>query len=293
MRSPEPIRPNRSFLQFGSSAALASLILVTSVITLHALQADKPWLELQDGQFTVWYRPGYGRDAEFVSSWLRRVEELMATKYALSSTGYHVDFYLHSEPMQYATVGRATNVCCTGKTATIHYLAPSAVAWKTTAGATSLGFAYDENYHAKVITHEYISMAHVAAQDARINGGWMYRSAPRWFWQGLQEYDAVFGSSAFNRETVGRRLLEVVRKKPMEFTCCQDGLPTIVDETNGGAAFAWFLSQRLGDDVHNRILRSFERTFAEALAAEIRPIGIPELFAEFAEWLRDRKVPSP
>jgi hypothetical protein len=73
----------------------------------------------------------------------------------------------------------------------------------------------------------------------------------------------------------------------MDFTCCQDGLVNIADETNGGAAFAWFLAQRFGDDVHNRILRSSAPTFAEALAAEIRPLGIPELFSEFMEWLHE------
>lgn len=282
---------NGRCLLFESSAALVSVIMMC-LSPVHGRQAVNSWLELKADKFTVWYRTGYDEDAEFVRAWLRRVEALMTAKYSVTSTGHHVDFYLHSEPMQYATVGRATNICCTGKIATIHYLAPSAPAWKATVGTTSLGFSYDENYHAKVITHEYISMGHLAAQNLRLNGGWMYRSAPRWFWQGLQEYDAIFGSSVFNRETVGPRLLEVVRTRPMDFTCCQDGLAIIADETNGGAAFAWFLARRLGDDVHNRILRSSAPTFAEALAAEIRPLGIPALFSEFMEWLKDGKVPS-
>jgi hypothetical protein len=136
-------------LSFGFPAVLA--LIVMCVATVHGRQPEQPWLELKGEQFTVWYRAGYGEDAEFVRSWLLRVEALMSSRYALAGTGYHVDFYLHAEPMQYATVGRATNICCTGKVGRIHYLAPSAPAWKTTVGTTSLGFPYDENYHAKVI----------------------------------------------------------------------------------------------------------------------------------------------
>jgi hypothetical protein len=118
--------------RYGSCAALMSLIM-TCLSPVHGRQAQNPWLELKAAQFTVWYRTGYDEDAEFVGLWLLRAEALMTEKYSVTSTGRHVDFYLHSEPMQYANVGRATNICCTGTIATIHYLAPSAPAWKATA----------------------------------------------------------------------------------------------------------------------------------------------------------------
>ena len=62
---------------FGFSALLA--LIVMCVATVHGRQPEQPWLELKGDQFTVWYRAGYGEDAEFVRSWLLRVEARMSS----------------------------------------------------------------------------------------------------------------------------------------------------------------------------------------------------------------------
>ena len=51
-----------------------------------------------------------------------------------------------------------------------------------------------------------------------------YYSAPEWFVQGLQEYDAIFHTTHTNRVLTAERLFEWAKKNSNTFTCCSPNL---------------------------------------------------------------------
>jgi hypothetical protein len=109
-----------------------------------------------------------------VGQWAIRLK----SKYGVAFAGFHISFYLYPTPTKSANVGQANLQCCAKsadgiKTGTISYLAPSAPAWKTSLGLTSLKLPKDENYHAKVMMSEYITVGHYVVQESRsTSGGW-------------------------------------------------------------------------------------------------------------------------
>ena len=102
--------------------------------------------------------------------------------------------------------------------------------------------------------------------------------------QGLQEYDAIFHSTEFNRLS---SLHDFAKSGPRirdGSACCRDGLPEISDVYNGGALFMWYLAERFGEDIHRRLLQNTRSTFALALAEETKSSDIASLFEDFRKW---------
>ena len=164
-------------------------------------------------------------------------------------------------------------------------LAPSAPVWREADLKSSLGLPKaGEDYHAKVMMSEYISIGHYAVQDSRPAGAWRYHDAPQWFTQGLQEYDAILHTTESNRDMTLRRLLEWARNNSGRFVCCAPTL-SIADVYNGGATFMAFLAAEFGEDIHARLLRNGASSFDAALTDETKPYSRQELFDRFRKWL--------
>jgi hypothetical protein len=247
------------------------------------------FIESKAGNYSVFYQPGYEKDLEFARTWLDRAEALLKEKYGVSFTGYRISVYLYPDPKPGADTGTANLKCCTAvgasKTGVISFLAPSAPVWKDLHGLTSLRLPKDENYQAKVLLSEYITVGHYVVQDARTkSSAWRYYSAPDWFVQGLQEYDGIFHTTDANRETAGAALLAWARSHPAAFQCCDWGLK-ISDVYNGGAVFVTFLAVQFGEDIHARLLRDDSPTFIDALKNQTKLDSLPELFTKFQAWL--------
>jgi hypothetical protein len=252
------------------------------------------WIEAKSHNYSIFYQSGYEKDVEFTRTWLNRAEDLLKSKYGVAYAGFHISFYLYPAPAKSADVGVANLQCCSKsadgtKTGTISYLAPSAPAWKNSTSLTSLKLPRDENYHAKVMMSEYITVGHYVVQESRPAGGWRYYTAPEWFVQGLQEYDGIFHTTAQNRDTTGAKLLEWARNNASKFACCSPNL-AISDVYNGGATFMAFLAAQFGEDIHSRLLRDSAATFDAALANQTKPYQLPELFEKFKLWLANTKV---
>lgn len=247
--------------------------------------AQAQWIESKSANYSVFYQSGYEKDVVFTRTILDQAEDL----YGIPFTGFHVAVYLYPAPTQYAHTGLANLRCCSRgadgiKTGTISYLAPSASAWKDATG-TSLGLPKDENYHAKVLVSEYITVGHYVVQESRVKtGGWRYPSAPEWFTQGPQEYDGIFHTTDVNREVTKAALFAWARSRPSVFECSSSGL-AISDVYNGGATFMAFLAAKFGEDIHARLLRDTSTSFDEAFENQTRPYHLPELFEEFRSWL--------
>lgn len=253
------------------------------------------WSESKSAHYTVFYQAGYEKDVTFTRTWLDRAEDLMKTKYGVSPDHYHISVYLLPAPAgDIDAVQSGRNQCCTRssdriKTGTIKLLTISAPVWKKSDLKSSLGLPKaGEDYHAKVLLSEYIPIGHYAAQDSRVSGGWSYYSAPNWFVQGLQEYDAIFHTTDYNRTTTARRLFEWAKRNSTKFSCCAPQLQ-LADDYNGGAAFVAFLAEKFGEDIHARLLRNPAATFEEALASETKTHSPRELFDLFQKWLNEKQ----
>jgi hypothetical protein len=125
-------------------------------------------------------------------------------------------------------------------------------------------------------------------QDSRTPGGWEYYSAPEWFVQGLQEYDAIFHSTNINGTLTSERLLRWAKANSTSFSCCSPNLE-ITDAYNGGATFMAFLASEFGESIHTRLLRNRADTFEAAWAEETQPYSPQQLFEQFRKWLDTTK----
>jgi hypothetical protein len=265
---------------------------VAAIVLGLCLPEYAQFIESKAANYSVFYPSGYDKDLEFARTWLDRAETVLRQKYGVAFAGYHVDVYLYPEPNERANTGTANLKCCSGKTGVISFLAPSAPIWKDFHGLTSLRLPKDENYQAKVLMSEYITVGHYIVQDHRAKaGGWRYYSAPNWFVQGLQEYDGIFHTTDANRETTGAALLAWAKSHPDAFKCCESGLQ-ISDVYNGGAAFVAFLAAQYGESVHARLLRDDSATFMAALENQIQPDSLQELFVKFQGWLAKPTLPA-
>jgi hypothetical protein len=243
-------------------------------------------LQLQSGALTVIYESGYEADAAFAQEWWGAANRLADAKYHVQISGYVVTVAMHSEPTPEADTSRALVRCCTALTngtraAAIEYLSPSAPAWKVGNLRSSLGSAkISGDYHAKVLMSEYAPLIYRTVQDRRTEG-WR-GDAPQWFVQGLEEYDAIYHTTEYNRTETATRLLAWAQRNRAGFQCCDGGLQTN-DPYNGGATFMAFLANAFGEDVHRGLLASSAPTFRSALETATKPLN--ELFADFLAWL--------
>jgi hypothetical protein len=259
--------------------------------------AQSPWIEARSAHYSVFYQAGFDDDVRRVRAWADETERVMKDKYGVVPLHYRMSIYLHPTPTTGADVNTAHNHCCRSvgngdSIGMIDMLASSAAAMKDTTAHSSLGMPKSsDDYHAKILISEYIPIGHFEAQNARPSGGWKYYTAPNWFVQGLQEYDAIFHSTATNRDTTAKRLSAWAAANAPVFSCCAPDL-AITNAYNGGAAFMTFLAVQFGEGVHARLLRSGAPTFADALTEQTKPYNRSQLFGLFQQWL-GRGAPAP
>jgi hypothetical protein len=277
------------------SRGVRSAWILAAFIALSVTASSQGQQSSTTAHYSILARGGADGDVRFAQRWLDAAEQLMAAKYHVVPDRYHISVNLLYRPEnEIDTTQSGQNRCCATdgqgrKTGTILLLGPSAPIWKERPLLSSLGLPKDgEDYHAKVLMSEYIPVGHYAVQDSRPAGGWQYYSAPQWFVQGLQEYDAIYHTTETNRTQTAAALLKWARQNEGRFACCTSGID-LVDAYNGGAAFMAFLAAEFGEHVHERILRNEARTFDEALTSETRPYSRADLFTRFRTWVADTK----
>ncbi len=264
---------------------LPCVLLFASFVNMQA----QSWLKEDNGQYTIYYVQEYEQDVKFVRTWLDQAERLMLDKYDLQRHGYDISVYLPPAPTQYTNRGLATLLCCSQNTGEIHYMTPSAPAY----GVGALGSLRlpADDYHAKTLIHEYITVGHtrVSADKPR---GFRYYSAPSWFVQGLQEYDGTFHSTESNRTDGFEQLLDYADRRLQDtFHCCH----TLAFDSEtfgttsayfGGAFLMKFLADRFGEGIHVGLLKNEHPTFTEALTDELASRGssVSEAFGDFQRW---------
>ena len=269
------------------SRGLRCVCVLAAVVGLSLTTESQGQKALTTDHYAVVTRDGAEADLTFARRWLDAAEKLMASKYHIVPDRYRISVNLLYRPENDIDATQSgQNRCCSTddqgrKTGTIFLLGPSAPIWKERQLMSSLGLPKDgEDYHAKVLMSEYIPIGHYAVQDSRLTGGWQYYSAPEWFVQGLQEYDAIYHTTETNRTQTANTLMKWARQNEGRFACCSKGIE-LADPYNGGAALMAFLAAELGEGIHERLLRSGASTFDEALANETKPYSQAELLSRF------------
>ena len=248
-------------------------------IAIAANTLARQWLKDENEQYTIYYVQEYESDVAFVRTWLNRAERLMLEKYGIARHGYDISVYLPPAPTQRTNKGRATLLCCSNNTGEIHYMTPSAPAYGS-GSLGGLGLSADD-YHAKTLIHEYITVGHTRVSEDKPRG-FEYYSAPSWFHQGLEEYDGMFHSTKSNRTTGYERLLDHADKR-LRDTFYSFGSSSIYF---GGVLLLRFLAEQHGEDIHSELLSSGQPTFANALAEELDLRGrtASEAYEDFQRW---------
>ena len=176
----------------------------------------------------------------------------------------------------------------------IPYVTPSAPAWSA---ATHWGVlqAPAGDFHAKNLMHEYIhAVQHtIRVGETEKRRPWDY--LPLWVTEGLAEFEGGAHTTDFYR-TVGyerliRYVVEAVPDQVMLHETLAETSPATITTTDiyfGGHLLVYWLADAIGEDVHARLLRYTQDTFAEALAAELAAAGmtVPEAWTAFKAWLR-------
>jgi len=272
--------------EFARSVTLAALSLM-----FVAPRAGCQWLEAKGNGYSIFYQKGFENDVPFARTWADRAEVVMRDKYHVARNPYRVSIYLHPAAAGGIDVSSARNRCCSASiagdsAAIIDMLAPSAPAMRAASAISSLGFPKNsDSYQAKILMSEYIPLGHYAVQNERPAGGWKYYSAPNWFVQGLQEYDAIMHTTDSNRTATAAALSKWILSHTTVVACCAQDLQ-ISDDYNGGAAFMAFLAAEFGEDVHRKLLASSASTFTAALTEQTAPNSRSQLFERFQQWLR-------
>ena len=260
------------------------VVLLSAWLSTANTLAQQPWLTEDNGQYTIYYVREYEQDVEFVRGWMDHTESLMLSKYDLQRTGFHISIYLHPAPTNRAGVGLATLLCCSSGTGQIHYMTPSAPAWEEAqkrGTTTSLGEPFDDDYHAAVLIHEYITVGYQRISDDK-SRGFRYYSAPAWFYQGLEQHDGMFHSTEANRTTGYERLIDYagIRLRDAFYSFGSS------DVYNGGALLMKFMADQYGEGFHVDLLKSQQPTFAQALDKEFaeRDRTVSEAYDDFERW---------
>ena len=241
----------------------STLVVIVLLIVAVSASAQSQWLESKSAHYTVFYQAGFEKDSAIIRTWLDQIEKFMKSKYKVTPDHYQISVYLLPAPEGRININQSgENECCTRgpngiQTGTIRLLSMSAPVWKDSNLKSSLGLLKSsEDYHYKVLMAEYIPIAHYAAQDAKKRGGWNYYSAPEWFVQGLQEYDAIFHTTEHNRTANVPASEQWAQRNAQKFSCCSPTLET-ADPHNTGAAFLRFLAAEFGE--------AFARGYCEVL----------------------------
>lgn len=159
---------------------------------------------------------------------------------------------VYAVPAKRANEGTAT-LETKGLEANLHLLAPS----KHSSNArTSVGEPKDENYFERLIAHEVYTIALQALFRTK-DKGWTFYRAPRWFYQGIQEYLALTRSNEHARTVTLAKYRAAAKADPRRHDSAYVG---------GALKIAYFV-ERYGWKKLVRLMKSDKPTFGRAFHA--------------------------
>ena len=253
--------------------------------------------------FDVHYSASIKNDAKKVKWFLSKAIESMTREFSNCSpkkllSMSHIRVHVYSKETAKARAGRATldypRRSAKKYIGELHYFAPSKHP-KTTGHTTLLGEPFDDNYHWRVLAHEYGSvLLHLicATKQKGWNDIW---SAPSWFVQGYQEYIGIECSSPHARSVTKQRYVQNVVDRPEQVRLKEgeSGSSLIVDNVYiGGVALLIFMHDVYGRSACQRVLKSKKDAFEEALVSELG-VSVDQLYERWLIWLKKPKKVIP
>jgi hypothetical protein len=260
-----------------------------ATVTITQAASVNEWSELNAGWFSVLYDRRYPADAEKTRGWVENARRLVGEKYRLGDLGRRVTVYLFPEPATFGDNWRVDEgtafMTNDHQGAYIFYLTPSSPRYARQ--KSSLGIAKDtDDYHAKVIVHEFSHVIQAALLDRSGNTS-SFISPLR---EHLAEYDGLYHSTATNRARALSLLRSWASRNDQTIICCStlgDVSSIRIDEIyNAGALLMAFLAEKFGEGVHERLMSTRETSLAAAILAAGPFPSLDTLFNEMREWAR-------
>ena len=248
------------------------------------------WRETTIESVFVQYTEPYESDVARVSPWICRAAKVRARKYELTSYKPPVRLRLHPSPTPRADQHLTMYGYWHGAPAAeIDALTPSADAWSW--GGTSLaGLPVDtDDYREKNIVHEFTHAVQVS-----IWGEPRDTAYPKWWFEGLPEFDGVFCTTAVNRSEASAALVRLVkprlRKPPVGTAEEIDEALSLDGGYSAGPLFAWFLADQCGEQIHCQLLRGATNAalFWSDLLRMTKTQSPSTLYDKFFDWLAVR-----
>lgn len=251
------------------------LALSPGIAAADALSCD---FELKSDGFTICHDERYPQDAEFAREVLDRATTRFRARYGVQGTFTTV-----------YQVGEPTSVDCGGHQIRIQpgsalncggdrvYLM-SRSAPEMNRCCTQLGFHFQsDEYYVTVLTHEY--------STAFQHNFPSFYSKPRWFYDGLEQYEGFF---AVGRPNVWRLAAEKTYND--NAISCGQGLMgealTITEPYAAGATYFRYLADRFGEQIHIDMIRD-GRADASQILADLIEESPCETFEHFRTWMID------
>jgi len=231
------------------------------------MDADS-WLE----QHATWTSQGDppGEDVSIVRQIVREALEDLAVEFEDAGglellSDVRLEVVVHGKPAavvcngETVHVGGGTALTCTGgrSAATIHILALSR---HSPTAHTNVGEPMDRAYFHKTLVHE-ISILFLWRITRQKVTGWGMWTAPRWFYDGYEDYLSLIRSTPHSREVT---LPKYRARAQMNLAA---GAP--VDVYVQGALILEYMHERFGHAKLVSLLRSEQPTFARALRATL------------------------
>ena len=226
--------------------------------------------------FTICHDERFPDDAEFARSVLDRAATRFRSRYGVQGTFTTV--YLVGEPTNVDCAGREFQIQpglalnCGGDE--VYLMSRSAPEMDTC--CTQLGFHFQsDEYQITVLTHEYST-----AFQHNFSG---FYSKPRWFYDGLQQYEGFF---AVGNPNVWRQAAEKTYND--NAIGCGQGLTgetlTITEPYAAGATYFRYLADTFGEQIHIDMIRD-GRADASQILADLIEESPCETFGHFRNWM--------
>lgn len=197
--------------------------------------------------------------------------------------GFKCDIHLHSQPTSLASETQATGINGTtdGTDATyyleIHLFAPSA---HSSGAVTHIGEKKDAAYFERLLVHEYVAAVLDRITRAKPRG-WRFHSAPRWFYDGYEEYLALVCSNEHSRTVTLPRYRAIVREDDDQVR--NDFGLSVKNPYLGGAMLIAFMYDTFSAEKVHALLTSEERTFGLAVTSTFG-VTLDSFYAAWEEW---------
>lgn len=242
------------------------------------------WQTTEGGVVTFHHLPAQAEDAARFKQWFADTHTALKATFpeadveGMMKQPVACDVWLMPSPTAAVAAGRTRSNTSYGSGKSyceIYFLAPS-VMTDADRCCTVVGEPRDESYLRKAVAHEYGGI--FLHRLNRMHAGWRFTQAPLWFLQGYEEWLALQLASEHSRTVTFGKYKALVADNPDRI-----GFFGVGNEFTDGAVLVAFLHEEFGTTKVRALLRSKQKSFGEAMQAELG-VSAEQLLQRWMRW---------